>query len=108
MNSPVISGAEFQEVANSAPVILWRVNPEGYCDWFNQALLDFTGRTAEEELGFCWVMLVHPDDEDIALGAFRTALKERRTYEAEYRAKKTDPEGTRFCITFPRQQSSDI
>jgi two-component system, LuxR family, sensor kinase FixL len=92
MNSPVISEAEFQEVANLAPVILWRIRPDGYCDWFNQAWLDFTGTTAEEELGFGWMAHTHPDDEAEAIQLFKQALKNGQPYRHEYRAKNGEGE----------------
>jgi two-component system, LuxR family, sensor kinase FixL len=92
MSSPVISEAEFQEVANLAPVILWRIRPDGYCDWFNQAWVDFTGTTAEEELGFGWMAHTHPDDEAEAIQLFKRALKDRHPYRHEYRARNGEGE----------------
>ena len=44
----------FKELADNAPVMIWRSGPDKLCDWFNKPWLDFVGRTMEQELGNGW------------------------------------------------------
>ena len=42
---------QFKELADNAPVMIWRAGPDKLCDFFNKPWLDFTGRTLEQEIG---------------------------------------------------------
>ena len=74
------------------PVMVWTTGPDGGCDYVNQRLLDFTGRTLEEELGWGWSERVHPDDRAEALAVYERAFQERRPFEIELRALRADGE----------------
>src|SRR5580700_4032018 len=54
----------FKELADNAPVMIWRSGPDKLCNWFNKPWLDFVGRTMEQELGNGWVENVQRDDVD--------------------------------------------
>jgi hypothetical protein len=41
----------FKELADNAPVMIWRSGPDSLCDWFNKPWLDFVGRTGSRSLG---------------------------------------------------------
>jgi diguanylate cyclase (GGDEF)-like protein/PAS domain S-box-containing protein len=72
------------------PTLIWRAGPEGRFDYFNRAWLQFTGRTADEEVGDGWIQGIHSDDlkrfEDIYAGA----LEARRPFEMEFRIRRRD------------------
>jgi PAS domain-containing protein len=40
----------FRELADCAPVMIWRAGPDKLCDWLNKPWLDFVGRPMEHEL----------------------------------------------------------
>ncbi len=42
---------QFKELADNAPVMIWRAGIDGSCDFFNKPWLEFTGRSLEQELG---------------------------------------------------------
>jgi PAS domain S-box-containing protein len=84
------SEERFRIMANSAPVLLWVVDPQGNCSFCNQSLLDFTGRTLAQELGRGWFESVHPSDRPHCLETYETALTNRRSFEIEYRLRRAD------------------
>ena len=53
---------EFRELADNAPVMIWRSRPDKECDWFNKPWRDFSGKTQEQLFGYGWAEDVHPDD----------------------------------------------
>jgi PAS domain S-box-containing protein len=80
----------FQEIADSAPVMLWRINSSFDCDWANKAWFDFTGGTLADQTGFAWVDLVHPDDSDRIVEAFGRAFEAREPVSVELRIRGRD------------------
>ncbi len=50
----------FQEIADLAPIMLWRISSNFECDWVNKAWLEFTGGALEQQVGFGWLYYLHP------------------------------------------------
>jgi PAS domain S-box-containing protein len=86
------SEARFRELANSAPVMIWMAEPDGLVTFFNQRWLEFTGRTADQEVGLGWRASVHPDDADVAVEHWLAAVRSGQVYEYEYRMRRADGE----------------
>jgi PAS domain S-box-containing protein len=82
----------FWRLADAAPVFIWSAGPDGGCDWFNEPWLEFTGRTIEDLSGHGWQSGVHPDDLEHCLDVYLGAVRERRSYTAEYRFRRRDGE----------------
>jgi PAS domain S-box-containing protein len=80
----------FQELADRAPVILWRVDATFEHDWANQSWFDFTGGTLEEQNGFAWVDKVHPEDRDRVVEELGGAFEARRAVDVEFRLRDKD------------------
>ncbi|WP_454758267.1 ATP-binding protein [Caulobacter segnis] len=80
----------FRGVANSAPVLIWATSARGQADWFNQAWLNFRGRTLEQELGTGWFSGVHPEDQQAGLEAADAAAARREPFNVAFRLQRAD------------------
>jgi PAS domain S-box-containing protein len=80
----------FQELADNAPVMIWRSGADRLCDWFNKPWLDFVGRTMERELGNGWVENVHADDVDRCLKIYVSSFDARKPFSMVYRLRRSD------------------
>lgn len=70
--------------------MIWRAGAGRSVDYVNQAWLDFTGRSLDEETGSGWTDLVHPQDLGLCLSAYDAAYAERREASSEYRLRRRD------------------
>ena len=82
----------FQQVADSAPVMLWRITADFRCDWVNKAWLDYTGERLENQIGFAWLDRLHPDDVERTSEQFDRAFTAREATQVEFRLRRHDGE----------------
>ena len=84
------SEERFKALADSAPVLIWIMGPEG-ARFFNQAYRDFVGVNDDSELiGFEWTRYLHPDDRDEYLAHYLRSVERRVPFEADCRFRRID------------------
>ena len=86
------SETQFRTVADSAPVLIWMSGVDKLCTFFNKPWLDFTGRTAEQEMGNGWSEGVHPDDRRSCLKTYTDSFDARQPFVIQYRLRRHDGE----------------
>jgi PAS domain S-box-containing protein len=83
---------EFHELADNAPVMIWRSRPDKLCDWFNRPWQDFAGKSLDELFGYGWAEDVHPEDLDRCIQIYTTAFDAREPFTMPYRLRRHDGE----------------
>ncbi|GGH26856.1 hypothetical protein GCM10007036_34980 [Alsobacter metallidurans] len=84
------SGHRFQELADHAPVLIWRVGPDKMCNYVNIPRLEFTGRSLESECGDGWFDPIHAEDAERCRRHFNTAFDRRAEFTIDYRLRRHD------------------
>ena len=103
------SEQRFRAMADAAPVMIWVSTADKLRNFFNKRWLDFTGRSADAEMGHGWMENVHPDDVERCSGTYSSAFDDRRVFEMEYRLRRADGQ-YRWVLErgVPRPTLSDV
>ncbi|HVK47084.1 MAG TPA: PAS domain S-box protein [Pseudobacter sp.] len=51
---------QFRTLTQSLPQLIWTASPDGYCDFFNQKWIEYTGSSAPDSAGDGWTKYIHP------------------------------------------------
>lgn len=81
---------EFRELADHAPVMIWRARCDRHCDWFNKPWTDFTGKTQQQLIGYGWMDDVHAEDLEACVDGFHEAFDNRSRFTLPYRVRRHD------------------
>jgi PAS domain S-box-containing protein len=79
---------KFRLLADSMPQFVWTADAAGNLNYFNRAILDYSGLSGEELNGEGWLQIVHPDDreENIKLWMHSMATGKDFVFEHRFRA----------------------
>ncbi len=84
------SESRFRAIAEQTPVMIWRSDASGRCDYFNPAWLEFRGRSLAQESADGWADGIHPDDYDRCVATYLAAFGARGSFEMTYRILRRD------------------
>lgn len=82
----------FNELAEGLPQFTWTCRPDGSCDFLNRRWCEYTGISAEDQLGSGWINQVHPDDRDYLMKAWTHAVQSGTEMFAVFRIRRHDGE----------------
>ena len=80
----------FENMANTAPVMIWIADVDGLFSFLNKVWLDFTGNEMGDDLGMNWLKNVHPEDLEKLLSQYQNAFSSKSTFSCEFRFKRKD------------------
>jgi len=80
----------FENMANTAPVMIWIADVDGLFSFLNKVWLDFTGNEMGDDLGMNWLKNVHPEDLEKLLGKYQDAFSSKTSFSYEFRFKRKD------------------
>ncbi len=84
------SDAQFHDLANTAPTMLWVTDIHHLCTFISRGWYLFTGQTRAEALGVAWAEAAHPDDRHRVTQTFLQASLRREAFQREYRLRTVD------------------
>lgn len=90
LSVPDMGEREFRELADNAPVMIWRSGIDKQCDWFNKPWIEYAGRPMEALLGYGWAEDVHQEDYDRCVATYVTAFDAREPFTMPYRLRRKD------------------
>lgn len=79
------SEQRFRRLANAMPHAAWIANSTGEVEYFNDRWYDFTGFSRAPEVLGNWTDILHPEDVDRTVAAWREAVGMGTPYNIEYR-----------------------
>ncbi len=81
---------ESRALIDAIPQQIWSGPPDGSVDFCNARWRSYTGLTQEELRGEGWQSMLHPDDRDRVLRAWRESVMKGMPYEQEERHRGAD------------------
>src|SRR5580704_7483079 len=84
------SERDLRTIIETIPAFVVSALPDGSVDFLSQSLMDYTGVSREQWLGWGWRDLVHPEDADSTVDKWRAALAAGEPLEVEVRYRRAD------------------
>ncbi len=79
------SETSFRVLTETMPQIVWSSHADGSVDYCNPRWLEFSGLLSQQAKGSGWRVVLHPQDHDITLAAWKHAIKTGEAYRLEHR-----------------------
>lgn len=90
--------SQLLQLTEGMPLLMWACQASGECDYLSRQWVEYTGRSAEEQLGDRWVDVLHPDDRERTFAAWRAAVDGTAEYVVDYRMRRHDGEYRWFAV----------
>lgn len=84
------SEQRFRLMASNVPSIIWTADRDGTITYANARWFEYCGLTAEENMRGWPELVLHPDDYDRCMTAWKAALRDGTPYEIEVRNRRHD------------------
>jgi PAS domain S-box-containing protein len=84
------SERNFRLLADSMPQQIWIADPTGDIYYFNQTVYDYSGLSPDQVMNGGWLQIIHPEDREVNLNAWHTALITGEELLMEHRFRRHD------------------
>jgi PAS domain S-box-containing protein len=84
------SEQRFRQLADAMPQLVWTAEPDGTVDYYNRRYREFAGIGPADEGSWQWAPVLHPDDLQRTVDAWRSAVETGDTYQIEHRVRRAD------------------
>jgi PAS domain S-box-containing protein len=92
------SEAQFHQLADAMPQIVWTAQPDGFIDYYNERWYEYTGFPRDEFGQSSWEPILHPDDVQRCVDTYFGCIKAEQPYQIEYRFKDRRSGGYRWFL----------
>lgn len=89
-NALRVNEIRFRTLTETIPQLVWTCRPDGYCGYLSNRWMEYTGTTLEQNLGYGWLRVVHPDDAAKTQEVWEHAVATSDTYQTEFRLRRAD------------------
>jgi PAS domain S-box-containing protein len=87
---PAAREQHFRSIINDLPALAVHVTPAGRIVHVNRQVLEYFGAALQEMTGWRIADIVHPEDVQIAIDAWREGVETGRSYDVEVRLRRAD------------------
>jgi PAS domain S-box-containing protein len=88
----------FRLTLDTIPIMVWQTRPDGFAEYMNRRVLDYTGLSLPQVSGGFWQAAVHPDDLPSLTEKWREIVTAGEPAEMEARLRRSDGEYRRFLV----------
>jgi diguanylate cyclase (GGDEF)-like protein/PAS domain S-box-containing protein len=90
--------ANFRQLADSMPQMVYAARADGWLDYCNQRWIDYTGLTLTQTQGWGSIAAIHPDDVQSVINVWNSTVVTGITYEIEFRLKRASDGAYRWHL----------
>jgi two-component system sensor histidine kinase UhpB len=80
----------YRLIAETIPHMVWTARADGWLDFFNRRVYEYTGMRGSELEGWGWKEAVHADEWERCLASWTRSLQTGERYEIEFRLRRAD------------------
>ena len=86
-NSALVQASEtkFKFLTQAMPHLIWTATPDGKRNFFNQYMLDYTGRTFDSLKNDGWQKIIFPEDKEMSLDKWKHSIETGEEFTIENR-----------------------
>jgi two-component system CheB/CheR fusion protein len=92
------SEAQFRQLADALPQIVWTARPDGFIDYYNERWYEYTGLPRGQFGESSWEPILHPDDVGRCKATYSACIRSGQVFRIEYRFRDRETEGYRWFL----------
>lgn len=82
--------ARMRELADNIPTLCWIAKPDGHIYWYNARWYEYTGTTPDDQLGWGWQSVHHPDVLPDVMEKWKSSIASGEPFEMVFPLKGAD------------------